>query len=53
LLRVLAPVRVIAADVDPAKLDQAKALGADDVVRTKNVDEALRTGSAVDLPPQT
>jgi propanol-preferring alcohol dehydrogenase len=32
LVRVLAPVRIIAADVDPAKLEQAKVLGADDVV---------------------
>lgn len=40
LLRVLAPVRVIAADIDAAKLDQAKALGADEVVSTKNAEEA-------------
>jgi propanol-preferring alcohol dehydrogenase len=40
LMRVLAPVRIIAADVDQAKLEQAKALGADDVVNTRNVDRA-------------
>jgi Zn-dependent alcohol dehydrogenase len=38
LVRVLAPVRIIAADVDATKLEQAKALGADDVVNTRNVD---------------
>jgi propanol-preferring alcohol dehydrogenase len=32
LLRVLAPVRIVAADVDDKKLQQAKALGADDIV---------------------
>jgi len=32
LLRVLAPVRIVAADVDDRKLEQAKALGAHDVV---------------------
>ena len=40
LLRVLAPVRVIAADVDPAKLEQAKALGADEVFNTRDLNEA-------------
>ena len=40
LLRVLAPVRIIAADVDGAKLEQAKALGADDVVNNRNADAA-------------
>jgi NADPH:quinone reductase-like Zn-dependent oxidoreductase len=40
LVRILAPVRIIAADVDPAKLEQAKALGADDVISTQNVDAA-------------
>ena len=40
LLRVLAPVRIVAADVDEKKLQQAKALGADDVVNNRNADEA-------------
>jgi propanol-preferring alcohol dehydrogenase len=40
LLRVLAPVRIIAADVDDKKLEQAKVLGADDVVNNRNADEA-------------
>lgn len=40
LLRVLAPVRIIAADVDPAKLAPAKALGADDLVNTRDVNAA-------------
>ena len=33
LFRVLAPVRVIAADIDTAKLEQAKKLGAHDVIQ--------------------
>jgi propanol-preferring alcohol dehydrogenase len=40
LLRVLAPVRIVAADVDDAKLQQAKTLGADDVVNNRNTDDA-------------
>ena len=40
LLRVLAPVHIIAADVDGKKLDQAKALGADDIVNNRNAGEA-------------
>ncbi len=40
LLRVLAPVRIVAADVDDQKLEQAKSLGADDVVNNRNADEA-------------
>ena len=40
LLRVLAPVRIVAADVDDAKLQQAKTLGADDVVNNRNADDA-------------
>ena len=40
LLRVLAPVRIVAADVDEKKLEQAKALGADDVVNNAQADEA-------------
>ena len=40
LLRVLAPVRIVAADVDDQKLDQAKSLGADDVINNRNADEA-------------
>ncbi|HET9943080.1 MAG TPA: NAD(P)-dependent alcohol dehydrogenase [Terriglobia bacterium] len=40
LLRVLTPVRIIAADVDEKKLDQAKVLGADETVNNRNADEA-------------
>ena len=40
LLRVLAPVRIVAADVDDHKLQQAKALGADDIVNNRNASEA-------------
>jgi propanol-preferring alcohol dehydrogenase len=40
LLRVLTPVRIVAADVDDEKLQQAKALGADDVVNNRNTSEA-------------
>ena len=40
LLRVLAPVRIIAADVDDKKLEQAKSLGADEAVNNRNADEA-------------
>jgi alcohol dehydrogenase, propanol-preferring len=40
LLRVLAPVRIVAADIDDRKLQQAKALGADDIVNNRNASEA-------------
>ena len=40
LLRVLAPVRIVAADVNDEKLQQAKALGADDIVNNRNAPEA-------------
>lgn len=40
LLRLLAPVRIVAADVDDKKLEQAKELGADDIVNNRNADEA-------------
>ena len=40
LLRVLAPVRIVAADVDDTKLQQAKALGANDIVNNRNATEA-------------
>lgn len=40
LLRLLAPVRIIATDVDDKKLEQAKSLGADEVVNNRNTDEA-------------
>ena len=40
LLRVLAPVRIVAADVDDTKLQQATMLGADDVVNNRNSAEA-------------
>jgi len=40
LLRVLAPVRIVAADVDDKKLQQAHALGADDIVNNRNASEA-------------
>ena len=40
LLRVLAPVRIVAADVDDTKLQHAKTLGADDIVNNRNTAEA-------------
>jgi alcohol dehydrogenase, propanol-preferring len=40
LLRVLAPVHVVAADVDDKKLEQAKALGAHEVVNNRNAASA-------------
>jgi propanol-preferring alcohol dehydrogenase len=40
LLRVLAPVHIIAGDVDAARLRQAKTLGAHDTVDTRNIQEA-------------
>ena len=42
LLRVLAPVRIIAADVDDRKLEQAKALGADHIVNNRTAAEAAK-----------
>jgi propanol-preferring alcohol dehydrogenase len=40
LLRVLAPLRIVAADVDDRKLEQARKLGADDVVNNHNASGA-------------
>ena len=40
LLRVLAPVRIVAADVDDKKLQHAKSLGADDIVNNRDASEA-------------
>jgi propanol-preferring alcohol dehydrogenase len=40
LLRVLAPMRIVAADVDDKKLQQARALGAHDVVNNRHGAEA-------------
>lgn len=40
LVRVLAPVRIIAADVDDKKIEQAKALGADETINNRNAEEA-------------
>jgi propanol-preferring alcohol dehydrogenase len=40
LLRVLAPVTIVAADVDDKKLEQAKTLGADHIVNNRNANEA-------------
>jgi propanol-preferring alcohol dehydrogenase len=40
LLRALTPVRIVAADVDDTKLQQAKALGADDIVNNRDTSEA-------------
>ena len=42
LLRVLTPVRIIATDIDEKKLNQAKALGADETVNNRNADEAAQ-----------
>jgi propanol-preferring alcohol dehydrogenase len=50
LLRVLAPVRIVAADVDDAKLQQAKALGADDVVNNRDGDAAAERIRAITGP---
>src|SRR4026208_1813117 len=38
LLRVLAPLHIVAADVDDKKLEQAKTLGADHIVNNRNAD---------------
>ena len=40
LLRVMTPMRIVAADVDEGRLQQAKALGADDIVNNRNAEEA-------------
>lgn len=40
LLRVLAPVTIVATDVDDKKLEQATALGADHIVNNRDGDEA-------------
>lgn len=40
LLRALAPVRVIAADVDDTKLEHARKLGADEIVNNRNAEAA-------------
>jgi propanol-preferring alcohol dehydrogenase len=40
LLRAVAPVRVVAADIDPVKLAQAKTLGAEESFDTRDVDAA-------------
>ena len=40
LMRILAPVRIIAGDVDPIKLAHAKELGADYAVNTRDADSA-------------
>ena len=41
LLRVLTPVRIVAADVDDSKLEHAKALGADATVNNRHAAEAV------------
>jgi propanol-preferring alcohol dehydrogenase len=40
LLRVLAPCRIIAGDIDPAKVEHAKTLGADDAFLTRDANAA-------------
>lgn len=40
LLRALAPVRILAADIDDRKLEQARTLGADATVNNRNADDA-------------
>ena len=40
VLRVLVPTRIVAADVDDKKLEQAKALGAHDVINNRNAHDA-------------
>ena len=41
LVRALAPVRIVAADVDDKKLEQAKSLGADEAINNRNSEEAF------------
>jgi propanol-preferring alcohol dehydrogenase len=41
LLRVLAPVRIVAADIDDKKLQQAATLGADEIVNNRDAAAAL------------
>ena len=50
LLRVLAPVRIVAADVDDTKLQHAKALGADDIVNNRNAAGATERILAITGP---
>lgn len=50
LLRVLAPVRIVAADVDDAKLAQARSLGADEIVNNRHGDEAAERIRAITGP---
>jgi propanol-preferring alcohol dehydrogenase len=40
LVRVLTPIRIIAADVDDTKLQHAKALGADDIINNRDAAQA-------------
>jgi propanol-preferring alcohol dehydrogenase len=40
LMRILAPVRIVAGDVDQARLEQAKGLGADETVSTRDPEAA-------------
>lgn len=47
LVRALAPVRIVAADVDDKKLEHAKSLGADEVVNNRNADEAFEQISKI------
>jgi propanol-preferring alcohol dehydrogenase len=42
LMRALAPVRIIAGDLDPARLEQARALGADETINTREVESAAQ-----------
>ena len=41
LLRNIAPVYLIACDIDGKRLEQAKSLGADEVINNRNVEEAV------------
>jgi propanol-preferring alcohol dehydrogenase len=50
LLRVLAPARIVAADVDDRKLQQARSLGADDIVNNRNAAEAAERIRAITGP---
>ncbi len=47
LVRALAPVRIVAADVDNKKLEHAKSLGADEAVNNRNADEAFEQISKI------
>jgi propanol-preferring alcohol dehydrogenase len=50
LLRVLAPVRIVAADVDDAKLEHAKKVGADVAINNRDADAAAEQVTKITGP---